>query len=192
MYGILRMDTHIHSNVVLSNIIIFKLSSNASILKYLCLYASSSLWLRTDRNALRSTTEVGFWPVEKAEHQGCCGRIPPESGRNRNPALDSGTPTNRNEIRNVQPRLAAARLCRPSPATVHSPLALVASHFLTLPQLSHGWLVVGCILRPPLSAAQFPHHLLVRSSTLLSPRLVFGFHPVWYIVLPDCSVFFLL
>ena len=136
--------------------------------------------------------DVYFFAVEKAEHQGCCGLIPPESGRNRNPALDSGTPTNRNEIRNVQPRLAAARLCRPSPATVHSPLALVASHFLTLPQLSHGWLVVGCILRPPLSAAQFPHHLLVRSSTLLSPRLVFGFHPVWYIVLPDCSVFFLL
>ncbi len=45
-----------------------------------------------DRNAFRSATEVGFRPVEKAEHQGCCGRIPPESGRNRNPALDSGTP----------------------------------------------------------------------------------------------------
>jgi hypothetical protein len=35
--------------------------------------------------------EEEFRPVEKAEHQGCSGRIPPESGRNRNPALDSGT-----------------------------------------------------------------------------------------------------
>jgi len=46
--------------------------------------------VKLDRNAFRSATEVGFRPVEKAEHQGCCGRIPPESGRNRNPALDSG------------------------------------------------------------------------------------------------------
>ncbi len=43
IYGILRIDTHIHSNVVLINGIIFKLSSNAPILRYLCLYASSSL-----------------------------------------------------------------------------------------------------------------------------------------------------
>ena len=34
--------------------------------------------------------EVGFRPVEKAEHKGCCGQIPPESGRNRILALDSG------------------------------------------------------------------------------------------------------
>ena len=38
------------------------------------------------------TMEVGLRPVEKAEHQLCCGRIPSESGRNRNPALDSATP----------------------------------------------------------------------------------------------------
>ena len=60
-------------------------------------------FLSIDRNAFRSTTEVGFRPVEMAEHQGCCGRIPPESSWNRNPALDSGTPTNLNESRNVQP-----------------------------------------------------------------------------------------
>ena len=36
--------------------------------------------------------QVGFRRVEKAEHQGCSGRIPSESGRNMNPALDSGTP----------------------------------------------------------------------------------------------------
>ena len=48
--------------------------------------------VKLDRNAFRSTTEVGLWPVEKAEHQGCCGRILPESGWNRNLALDSGTP----------------------------------------------------------------------------------------------------
>ena len=52
----------------------------------------SRIQVKLDRNAFRSATEVGFWPVEKAEHQGCCGRILPESGRNRNPALDSGTP----------------------------------------------------------------------------------------------------
>jgi len=56
--------------------------------------------VKLDRNAFRSTLEVGFRPVEKAEHQGC---IPPEFGRNRNPARGSGTPTNRNESRNVQP-----------------------------------------------------------------------------------------
>ncbi len=50
--------------------------------------------VKLDRNAFRSATEVGFRPVEKAEHQGCCGRVPPESGGNRNPALDSGTPEN--------------------------------------------------------------------------------------------------
>ena len=59
--------------------------------------------VKLDRNAFRSATEVGFRPVEKAEHQGYCGRIPPESGWNRNPALDSGTPKNRNENRNVPP-----------------------------------------------------------------------------------------
>ena len=47
---------------------------------------------KLDRNAFRSKTELVFWRVEKAEHQGCCVRIPPESGRNRNPALDYGTP----------------------------------------------------------------------------------------------------
>ncbi len=47
IYGILRIDTHIHSNVVIINIIIFKLSSNAPILKYLSLYTSSSLPLKT-------------------------------------------------------------------------------------------------------------------------------------------------
>ena len=36
-----------------------------------------------DRNAFRSPTEVGIWSIEKTEHQA-------ESGRNRNPALDSG------------------------------------------------------------------------------------------------------
>jgi hypothetical protein len=36
--------------------------------------------------------EEGFWPVEKAEHQGSSGRILPESGGNWNPALDSGIP----------------------------------------------------------------------------------------------------
>jgi len=61
----------------------------------------SRILVKLDRNAFRSATEVEFQPVEKAEHQGCCGRIPPDSGRNRNPVLDSGTPTNRNENRNV-------------------------------------------------------------------------------------------
>ena len=46
--------------------------------------------VKLDRNAFHSATEVGFRPVEEVEHQGCCGWIPPESGRNRNPALDSG------------------------------------------------------------------------------------------------------
>jgi len=50
----------------------------------------SRIPVKLDRNAFQSTTEVGFRPVEKVEHQGCCGRIPAESGRNRNPALDSG------------------------------------------------------------------------------------------------------
>ncbi len=55
--------------------------------------------VKLDQNAFRFATEVGFQPVEKAEHQGCCGRIlpeqiPPESGRNRNPALDSSPPKN--------------------------------------------------------------------------------------------------
>ena len=63
----------------------------------------SRIPIKLDRNAFRSATEVGFRPVEKAEHQGYCGRIPPESGWNRNPALDSGTPKNRNENRNVPP-----------------------------------------------------------------------------------------
>jgi hypothetical protein len=52
----------------------------------------SRIPVKLDRNAFRSVSEVGFRPIEKAEHQGCCGRIPPESGRNRNPFLDSGTP----------------------------------------------------------------------------------------------------
>ena len=46
--------------------------------------------VKLDRNAFRSATEVGFRPVEKAEHQGYCGRIPPESGWNRNPGLLGG------------------------------------------------------------------------------------------------------
>ena len=50
----------------------------------------SRIPVKLDWNAFQTPTEVGFRPVEKAEHQGCCGRIPPESGRNRNPALDSG------------------------------------------------------------------------------------------------------
>ena len=50
--------------------------------------------VKLDWNAFRSATEVGFRPVEKAEHQGCCGRIPPESSWNRDPALDSGLPKN--------------------------------------------------------------------------------------------------
>ena len=48
--------------------------------------------VKLDRNASLSKTELGFRRVEKAEHQGCCGRIPLESGWNRNPAVDSGTP----------------------------------------------------------------------------------------------------
>jgi len=48
--------------------------------------------VKLDRNTFRSAMEVGFRPGEKAEHQGCCDRIPSESGWNRNPALDSGTP----------------------------------------------------------------------------------------------------
>ena len=50
----------------------------------------SRIPVKLDQNTFRSTTEVGFRPVEKAEHQGCCGRILPESCWNRNPALDSG------------------------------------------------------------------------------------------------------
>jgi len=48
--------------------------------------------VKLDRNVFRSATELVFWPVEKAEHQGCCVRIPPDSGLNRNHALDSGSP----------------------------------------------------------------------------------------------------
>ena len=47
--------------------------------------------------------ELGFRPEEKAEHQGCCGRIMPESGRNRNPALDSSPPKKWNENKNAPP-----------------------------------------------------------------------------------------
>ena len=50
----------------------------------------SRIPVKLDRNTFRSVSEVGFRPIEKAEHQGCCGRIPPESGQNRNLALDSG------------------------------------------------------------------------------------------------------
>jgi hypothetical protein len=65
----------------------------------------SRILVKLDRNAFRSATEAGFRPIEKAEHQGCCVRIPPESGRNRNPALDSGPPPKKpNENRNVPPR----------------------------------------------------------------------------------------
>jgi hypothetical protein len=39
----------------------------------------SKIPVKLDRNTFRSTTEVGFRPVEKAEHQGCCGRILPEN-----------------------------------------------------------------------------------------------------------------
>ena len=46
-YQGIYIDTQIHSNVVLINIIIFKLSSNATILKYFSLYVSSSLPLKT-------------------------------------------------------------------------------------------------------------------------------------------------
>ena len=52
----------------------------------------SRIPVKLDRNTFWSATEVGFRPIEKVEHQGCCGRIPPESSWNRNPALDSGTP----------------------------------------------------------------------------------------------------
>jgi hypothetical protein len=48
-------------------------------------------------------TEVGFRPIEKAEHHGCCGRIPLDSGRNRNPVQGSGTSTNQKKNWNVQP-----------------------------------------------------------------------------------------
>ena len=64
----------------------------------------SRIPIKLDRNAFRSATEVGFRPVKKAEHQGCCGRIPPDSSRNRNPVQGSSTSTNRNKNRNVQPR----------------------------------------------------------------------------------------
>ena len=52
----------------------------------------SKILVKLDRHAFRSAKEAGFRPVEKTEHQGCCVRIPPESGRNRNPALDSAPP----------------------------------------------------------------------------------------------------
>jgi hypothetical protein len=74
--------------------------------------------VKLDWNAFRSATDVGFRPVEKAEHQGCCRQIPLESGRNRNLALDSGTPTNRNESRNVPPR--SCQLVVASPLVVPS------------------------------------------------------------------------
>ena len=51
---------------------------------------NSRIPVKLDRNTFRSNTELGFRPVEKADHQGCCGQIPSESGRNRNPAQDSG------------------------------------------------------------------------------------------------------
>jgi len=50
----------------------------------------SRIPFKLDRNACRSAPEVGFRPVEKVEHQGHCSQIPPESGQNRNRALDSG------------------------------------------------------------------------------------------------------
>ena len=87
--------------------------------------------VKLDRNAFQSTTEVGFWPVEKAEHQGCCGRIPPESGWNRNPALDSGPPQKRNKNRNVPPRSYGSYGMDTSPClttpTKDSFLAVIAS-----------------------------------------------------------------
>ena len=60
--------------------------------------------VKLDRKAFRSTLLVGFRPLEKAEHQGCCGRILLDSGQNRNPVQGSGISTNRNKNRNVQPR----------------------------------------------------------------------------------------
>ena len=59
--------------------------------------------VKLDRNAFWPATEVVFRPVEKAEHQGCCGWIPPDSRQNRNPVQGSSTSTNRNKNRNVQP-----------------------------------------------------------------------------------------
>ena len=53
--------------------------------KLLCMYVCQ-IPVKLDRNAFWSATEVGFRPVEKAEHQGCCGRITPQSCQNRNPA----------------------------------------------------------------------------------------------------------
>lgn len=53
-------------------------------------FADRLIPVKLDRDTLRSATDVGFRPIEKAEHQGCCDWILPESGWNRNPALDSG------------------------------------------------------------------------------------------------------
>jgi hypothetical protein len=50
--------------------------------------------IRPELFPVRYGSIVGFRPVEKTEHQGCCGRIPPESSWNRNPALDSGPQKN--------------------------------------------------------------------------------------------------
>ena len=69
----------------------------------LCMYISR-IPVKLDRNAFRSAMEVGFWPIEKAEHQGCCGQTPPDSCQNRNPVQGSGTLTNWNKNWNVQPR----------------------------------------------------------------------------------------
>ncbi len=68
----------------------------------------SRIQAKLDWNAFRSAREVGFWPVEKAEHHGCSGRIPPKSGRNRNPALDSSP--QKNGIKTAMCHLAVNRL----------------------------------------------------------------------------------
>ena len=62
-----------------------------------------SCQIRLERFPVHNRSRV-LAHIEKAEHQGCSGRITPESGQNRNPALDLGTPTNRNESQNVPPR----------------------------------------------------------------------------------------
>jgi hypothetical protein len=116
-----------------------------------------------------ATEEVGFRPVEKAEHQGCCGRIPHDFGWNRNLVLDSGTPTNRNENRNVQPRPSR----QPRQLVVASPL-LVLSLRCPLIILSRQ-LVVALPL-----AVLLMRHPLVNSSRQLvvaSPLLVLLLRP---------------
>ena len=70
--------------------------------KLLCMYVCR-IPVKLDRNAFRSATDVGFQPVEKEEHQGCCGRIPgirPE--QESRPRFRH--PKNRNKSRNVQTR----------------------------------------------------------------------------------------